>query len=142
MSETAPFSLERSQSYSHLRPSHLSSSSSHPYSSSLRTDVMTPPPTSPSRPSPGDLQSHLYASFLQRKTADVALRVSGSWHAVYKLHRVILIQAGFFQSLFTSGFSESTSKFSSHRGGPDYIDIVLDDPNITRAGESISRDHT
>ncbi|RPD81559.1 hypothetical protein L226DRAFT_450178 [Lentinus tigrinus ALCF2SS1-7] len=96
---------------------------------------MTPPPTSPSRPSPGDLQSHLYTSFLQRKTADVALRISGSWHAVYKLHRVILIQAGFFQSLFTSGFSESTSKFSSHRVGPDYIDVVLDDPNITRAGE-------
>ena len=96
MSGMAGFSLERSQSYTHLpRPSHLSSSSfSHPYSSSLRANVMTsPPPTSPSRPSPGDLQSHLYASFLQRKTADVALRISGSWHAVYKLHRVILIQA-------------------------------------------------
>ncbi|TFK88520.1 hypothetical protein K466DRAFT_488780 [Polyporus arcularius HHB13444] len=96
---------------------------------------MTSPPTSPTRPSPGDLQSHLYASFLQRKTTDVALRVSGSWHAVYKLHRVILIQAGFFQSLFTSGFSESASQYSSHRVGPNHIEIVLDDPNITRAGE-------
>ncbi|KAI0735694.1 hypothetical protein C8Q76DRAFT_288408 [Earliella scabrosa] len=94
---------------------------------------MTPPPTSPARPTPNDLQSHLYASFLQRKTADVALRISGSWHAIYRLHRVILIQAGFFQSLFTSGFSESKPHLSSHRAGPDYIDIVFDDPNITRA---------
>ena len=118
---------------------------------SLRSHVMTPPPTSPTRPSPNDLQSHLYASFLQRKTADVALRISGSWHAIYKLHRVILIQAvcpheqsllngrlkyalqGFFQSLFTSGFSESKS--SKYRLDPDCIDIVFDDPNITRAGK-------
>ena len=54
---------------------------------------MTSTPASPTRPSPNDLQTHLYASFLQRKTADVALRVRGSWTAVYRLHRVILIQA-------------------------------------------------
>ncbi|OSD05794.1 hypothetical protein PYCCODRAFT_1361643 [Trametes coccinea BRFM310] len=94
---------------------------------------MTPTPASPTRPTPNDLQSHLYASFLQRKTADVALRISGSWHAVYRLHRVILIQAGFFQSLFTSGFSESKGKHSGHRGDPEFIDIVFDDLNITRA---------
>ncbi|KAI9059595.1 hypothetical protein FKP32DRAFT_1614086 [Trametes sanguinea] len=96
---------------------------------------MTSTPASPTRPTPNDLQSHLYASFLQRKTADVALRISGSWHAVYRLHRVILIQAGFFQSLFTSGFSESKGKHSGHRGDPEFIDIVFDDYNITRAGE-------
>ena len=115
---------------------------------------MTPTPASPTRPSPSDLQSHLYASFLQRKTADVALRISGSWTAVYRLHRVILIQAvrrhrhfgeilqlmlclqGFFQSLFTSGFSESRARYNHRPVSPDYIDIVFDDPNITRAGES------
>ncbi|KAI0825247.1 hypothetical protein BC628DRAFT_1320366 [Trametes gibbosa] len=94
---------------------------------------MTPTPASPTRPSPSDLQSHLYASFLQRKTADVALRISGSWHAVYRLHRVVLIQAGYFQSLFTSGFSESKAKHSGQRADPEYIDIVFDDLNITRA---------
>ncbi|KAI0638951.1 hypothetical protein C8Q77DRAFT_1045670 [Trametes polyzona] len=96
---------------------------------------MTPTPASPTRPSPNDLQSHLYASFLQRKTADVALRISGSWNAVYRLHRVVLIQAGYFQSLFTSGFSESRAKRSSHRADSEYIDIVFDDLNITRAGK-------
>ncbi|OBZ79877.1 hypothetical protein A0H81_00294 [Grifola frondosa] len=96
---------------------------------------LTPASTSSSRPSPTDLQSHLYDSFLHRKTADVALRVRGSWNAVYKLHRVVLIQAGFFQALFTSGFLESSSRLTSHRLGPEYIDIVFDDPNITRAGE-------
>ncbi|OCH92670.1 hypothetical protein OBBRIDRAFT_790967 [Obba rivulosa] len=86
----------------------------------------------PRGPSPADLQSHLYTSFLNRKTADVALRVQGSWHAVYNLHRVVLIQAGFFQSLFTGGFSESKGKLVHCHSGPDVIDIVFDDPNITR----------
>ncbi|EED82908.1 predicted protein [Postia placenta Mad-698-R] len=98
--------------------------------------MATPHAASPARgPTPADLQSHLYQSFLTRKTADVALRVRGSWHAIYKLHRVILIQAGFFQSLFTSGFVESKAKLaSSRRAEPDVIDmIVFDDPNITRA---------
>ena len=43
--------------------------------------------------SPVDLQSHLYASLLEARTADVVLRVSGTWKAVYRLHRVVLIQA-------------------------------------------------
>ena len=43
--------------------------------------------------SPRSLQDHLYASFLEGSTADVALHISGSWQAVYKLHRVVLIQA-------------------------------------------------
>lgn len=43
--------------------------------------------------SPTDIQSHIYSAFLQRRTADVALRVTGTWRAVYKLHRVVLIQS-------------------------------------------------
>ncbi|KAG6814427.1 hypothetical protein H0H92_007430 [Tricholoma furcatifolium] len=82
-------------------------------------------------PSPVDIQNHLYASFLEGSTADVALRVHGSWVAIYKLHRVVLIQSGFFRSLFTAGFAESTPKISS--SGPDEIVIQFDDPNITRA---------
>ena len=39
------------------------------------------------------LQAHLYTAFLERKTADVALHVRGTWHAIYRLHRVVLIQA-------------------------------------------------
>ena len=45
------------------------------------------------QPSPLDIQSHLYASFLHSSTYDVALRVSGTWNAIYKLHRVVLIQS-------------------------------------------------
>lgn len=40
-----------------------------------------------------DIQAHLYASFLEGRTADVVLRISGRWKALYKLHRVVLIQA-------------------------------------------------
>lgn len=101
-------------------------------------------PASPalsSAPSPASLQNHIYTAFLERRTADVALHIRGSWHAIYKLHRVVLIQAGFFQSLFTSGFAESTVKFTSHRLGPDVVDIVLEDPNITRAAFEICIAH-
>ncbi|KAK0245397.1 hypothetical protein EDD85DRAFT_964383 [Armillaria nabsnona] len=81
-------------------------------------------------PSPQDLQSHLYHAFLDGKTADVALRISGSWRAVYHLHRVVLIQSGFFRSLFTAGFVEASPK---RFAVPDEIDIAFDDHNITRA---------
>lgn len=47
----------------------------------------------PSRPSAFDLQAHLFSSLLQGYTADVSLVVRGSWEAVYRLHRVVLIQA-------------------------------------------------
>ncbi|KAK2461731.1 hypothetical protein APHAL10511_006194 [Amanita phalloides] len=80
-----------------------------------------------------NLQNHLYQAFLQGRTADVALHIRGSWEALYRLHRVVLIQAGFFCSLFTAGFSESAPRFHTHRSGPDQIDLVFDDPNITRA---------
>ncbi|KAJ6539673.1 hypothetical protein B0H19DRAFT_1222802 [Mycena capillaripes] len=73
-----------------------------------------------------DIQRHLYASLLHARTPDVTLRVRATWHATYRLHRVILIQAGFFNSLFTAGFAESSPK-------PDEIDIIFDDTNITRA---------
>ncbi|KAJ7275563.1 hypothetical protein B0H12DRAFT_1207985 [Mycena haematopus] len=72
-----------------------------------------------------DIQRHLYASFLHARTPDVTLHVRANWHATYKLHRVILIQAGFFNSLFTAGFAEESK--------PGEIDIVFDDTNITRA---------
>lgn len=39
------------------------------------------------------LQSHLYEAFLSGETADISLRVSGSWNAVYRLHRIVLTQA-------------------------------------------------
>ncbi|RDB29400.1 hypothetical protein Hypma_015082 [Hypsizygus marmoreus] len=84
-------------------------------------------------PSAVDIQHHLYNSFLEGSTADVALRVHGSWSAIYKLHRVVLIQSGFFRSLFTAGFIESSPRISSHINGPDEIVIHFDDRNITRA---------
>lgn len=94
MSDVSAFSLDQPYT-SHSRPYHLLSSyisESESFPPSTHSHAMSQP-TSPARPSPADLQTHLYASFLQRKTADVALRISGTWHAVYRLHRVILIQA-------------------------------------------------
>jgi hypothetical protein len=44
-------------------------------------------------PSPAAIQTHLYSSFLEAKTADVTLHVRGTWEAIYRLHRVVLIQA-------------------------------------------------
>ncbi|TFK30685.1 hypothetical protein FA15DRAFT_629940 [Coprinopsis marcescibilis] len=86
--------------------------------------------------SPFDIQSHLYSSFIQGSTADVALRVSGRWHAVYQLHRVVLIQSDFFRSLFTSDFREASQSHARSRGAGQ-IDIIFDDTNITRAAFEI-----
>ncbi|KAF8349856.1 hypothetical protein F5887DRAFT_942684 [Amanita rubescens] len=99
--------------------------------------MSSPPILVPTGPSAHDLQSHLYLAFLQGKTADVALRIRGSWNAIYSLHRVVLIQSGFFRSLFTAGFSESLPRLHTHHSssGPDQIDLVFDDCNITRAGQ-------
>lgn len=46
-----------------------------------------------SRSTQPDVQTHLYSAFLAGRTPDVALRVRGSWEGVYRLHRVVLIQA-------------------------------------------------
>jgi len=51
------------------------------------------PPTSPGSPSSVDLQQHIYNSLLESRTADISLHVRGTWEAVYKLHRVVLIQS-------------------------------------------------
>jgi hypothetical protein len=53
---------------------------------------MSSPVVSPV-PRPAEFQAHIYNSFLQGRTSDVALRIRGSWDATYKFHRVVLIQA-------------------------------------------------
>lgn len=110
-------------------------------------------------PRPAEFQAHIYDSFLQGRTSDVALRICGSWDAFYKFHRVVLIQAvctlsllllwssvrlhlleEFFRDLFTGGFVESEDKGFSPgsrvASGP--IELTLYDPNITRAGTWLS----
>jgi hypothetical protein len=78
---TAPLPIP--QSVSNTATSRRRSTSIHPMDSG----------SSSSSISPIDIQSHLYASLLEGRTADVALRVRGTWQAVYRLHRVVLIQA-------------------------------------------------
>ncbi|KAH6917136.1 hypothetical protein BKA70DRAFT_1177864 [Coprinopsis sp. MPI-PUGE-AT-0042] len=79
-----------------------------------------------------DIQSHLYNCLLQGQTADVHLRVSGRWRAIYRLHRVVLIQSDFFRALFTSDFRESQDSQKRRTSSLD-VDVVFDDTNITRA---------
>ncbi|KAI0252687.1 hypothetical protein BJV78DRAFT_1200368 [Lactifluus subvellereus] len=91
-------------------------------------------PISSPVPRPAEFQAHIYNSFLQGKTSDVALRICASWHAIYKFHRVVLIQAEFFRHLFTGGFVESEGSDStpgSHITSRP-IEVVFDDTNITR----------
>lgn len=92
------------------------------------------PPMSPGTSPPHvGLQQHIYKSLLESRTADVALHVRGTWQAVYNLHKVVLIQSGFFNSLFTTGFLESSPGLSGSRSGQQDVNIVFDDRNITRA---------
>ncbi|KAJ3920244.1 hypothetical protein F5877DRAFT_38472 [Lentinula edodes] len=80
------------------------------------------------------IQSHLYNSFLSGQTSDVCIRISGAFSATYRLHRVVLIQAGFWRDLFTGGFVESSVKLRT----TDILDVVLDDRNISRAAFELS----
>ncbi|GJJ13924.1 hypothetical protein Clacol_008181 [Clathrus columnatus] len=93
---------------------------------------------SSSKYTPNEIQSHLYLSFLHGYTSDVSLHVKArSWEAIYQLHRVVLIQAGFFRSLFTAGFIESQNPRGSGVA-EDEVHVRFDDLNITRAGMSTS----
>lgn len=73
-----------------LRPQHNRSrgqSTTYSQSSPMNSPVVSPVPR------PAEFQAHIYNSFLQGRTSDVALRIRGSWDATYKFHRVVLIQA-------------------------------------------------
>ncbi|KAF7327883.1 BTB domain-containing protein [Mycena kentingensis (nom. inval.)] len=73
-----------------------------------------------------NLQQHLYDALLHATTPDITVKArSAYWSANYRLHRVVLVQAGFFNSLFTAGFAETTPQ-------PE-VTVVFDDTNITRA---------
>lgn len=73
------------------------------------------------------ITDHLYNAFLEGRTPDVTVKVKGAaWAGLYRLHKVVVIQSGFFQGLFTKGFAESSNVAE--------IDVVFDDRNITRAG--------
>ncbi|KAF7306467.1 BTB domain-containing protein [Mycena indigotica] len=76
-----------------------------------------------------NLQHHIYDSLINARAPDVILLVRATnWSSNYRLHRVVLTQAGFFSSLFTAGFAES----SRIKAQPE-VTIVFDDANITRA---------
>jgi hypothetical protein len=69
-----------------------------------------------SSPRPAEFQAHIYNSFLQGNTADVALRIRASWNAIYNFHRVVLIQAvrtPVSSSVLTPETSNATSRTSS-----------------------------
>ncbi|KAG8858388.1 hypothetical protein FRB96_005273 [Tulasnella sp. 330] len=89
--------------------------------------------------SPHDIQNHIYSAFLHRATTDVTLRIlAQGWAVSYDLHRLVLIQSGFFKSLFTRGFQESARSYRNKDAAQrDVIDVHFDDPNITRAAFEI-----
>lgn len=76
------------------------------------------------------IQSHLYKSFLTGETSDVSIRITGAFNAAYRLHRVVLIQAGFWKNLFMGEFIEGSRKRAGHE---EIFDVVLEDTNITRS---------
>lgn len=59
---------------------------------SVTSSSMNSPASSPV-PRPSEFQAHIYNSFLQGRTSDVAVRIRASWDAIYNFHRVVLIQA-------------------------------------------------
>ncbi|CED84014.1 BTB/POZ-like [Phaffia rhodozyma] len=110
---------------------------------------------------PQILHNHLRHAFLKGLCSDVNVRVD-RWGKVYRLHRVVLAQAGFFHSLFTGDFYEGQDEeqdassrlrealvrpilletapdvhSSTLKNGRMKINLRLDDPNISRAAFEI-----
>ncbi|KAG9127367.1 hypothetical protein FRC07_014531 [Ceratobasidium sp. 392] len=112
------------------RPHSNTITGERPAASAPRSKMLvTSPPHSPRH-----IQNHLYQMFLEGQTADVSVVIRGSWEALYKLHRVILIQSDYFRTLFTNGFLESSRSYRSAADSTsgDVIELHFDDPNITR----------
>jgi hypothetical protein len=94
LAETNYHSNTSSARVLHASPSlpDIYSSPSHTGTRAQRSRRINPP-MNPATLSSVDLQLHIYNSLLESRTADVALHVRGTWEAVYKLHRVVLIQS-------------------------------------------------
>ncbi|WVR05851.1 hypothetical protein IAU60_002877 [Kwoniella sp. DSM 27419] len=113
------------------------------------TALTQPGPTTAITPAPSTepLTDHLYQSFLKGICADLRLIVT-KWGVCYHVHRMVLAQASFFQSLFLGGFSETAASSRVDRKGKmkapatlstdvewagQDLELHFDDPNITRA---------
>ena len=101
---------------------------------------------------PHPLSTHLLHSLLTQTCTDITLTIP-QWNRAYDLHRVVLVQAGFFHSLFCAGFSEGRGgvdggirlgddgvrlaerKQGGKEGrlGEKEVVVGFDDPNISRA---------
>lgn len=51
------------------------------------------------------LEKHIHQSLLSGSCSDITVRIP-QWGLKYALHRVVLVQAGFWQGLFEGGFEE------------------------------------
>ncbi|ORX35928.1 hypothetical protein BD324DRAFT_682080 [Kockovaella imperatae] len=98
-------------------------------------------------PSQKIVSDHVYASFLSGKCADLRIWVR-KWGVGWRVHKMVLIQAGFFHSLFLGGFSEMHVHHRSDKGKDkalceddwhgENLELTFDDPNITRAAFEIT----
>ncbi|GMK58666.1 hypothetical protein CspeluHIS016_0601080 [Cutaneotrichosporon spelunceum] len=108
----------------------------HPLPSSI--------PVSPSPPQQA-LSDHLYRALKTGACADVRIWVR-RWNVGWHVHKMVLVQAGFFKSLFMGGFSEDAPPRPQSKSRPlddddewtgEDIELTFDDPNITRAALEI-----
>jgi hypothetical protein len=82
-----------------------------------------------------DLQAHLFASLLNGHTADVSLVVRGAaWEGVYRLHRVVLIQA--VRSLSLRGWNFLIIGDPGHTG---FLPVALSELRVLRDSSTIPR---
>ncbi|WWD17908.1 hypothetical protein CI109_102353 [Kwoniella shandongensis] len=134
--------------HSHSMHAHSSHSHPHTHSHTHVAATHTPPPTTAIIPpaSAQPLADHLYQAFLKGICPDVRL-VIRKWGVCYHVHRMVLLQASFFESLFTGGFSETIptprkkrnkrSETSDDEWTGEDVELRFDDPNITRAAFEI-----
>lgn len=78
------------------------------------------------------LQTHIYASLINSTCTDTTLRIP-QWGLEYGAHRVLLVQAGFFEGLWCGGFEEGEG-MGGGGGGGGRVEVGFGDGNIGRAG--------
>ncbi|KAJ9113873.1 hypothetical protein QFC19_000066 [Naganishia cerealis] len=79
------------------------------------------------------LARHLHSALLTGTCADITLLVP-QWARSYALHRVLLVQAGFWDGLWNHGFEEATRGDKGRQ-----VEVWFSDGNITRKAFDVCR---
>ncbi|KAM0756350.1 hypothetical protein T439DRAFT_376559 [Meredithblackwellia eburnea MCA 4105] len=136
ISHSHPPQAPKSRPLSHPnRPVSLTSNQSRPLSTTSTTSITTSihSHSHPPQTHAHTLQSHLYRTgLLHHSLSDIRLLL---FNKIYHLHRLVLVQSAFFESLLSGGFREEGKERG--KGIDDPLKIEMERPHTRKAWEFI-----